>query len=216
MRLDKLNAIARNEKGYKVRREQFVPGILYGKDIEATSVKFDKNEIDRVIRKYGDRARLKIVLEEKESLGIFKEVARDVLSRDVLHIDIQLVDLKEEISLNVPIILNGSDEITFKKLVLQQNLTEISLTGRVDLIPNAIEIDVSHMEDGDTITLADIELPEGIKYLESEDTLIAAVRIPKMTDLPEEEEETDDTVVSYAAEPEAEEEAKSEEAEKTE
>lgn len=209
MEVAKLNAIPRNEKGYKVRREQFVPGVLYGKNIEATSVKFDNNEIDRIIRQYGDRARLKIVMDEKESLGIFKEVARDVLSRDVLHIDIQLVDLKEEISLNVPIILNGSDAITFKKLVLQQNLTEIQLTGRVDLIPHSIEIDVSNMDDGDTITLADVELPEEIKHFESDDTLIATVRTPKMVDLPE-EEEAEDTVAEVAA-PEAEETEKTEE-----
>lgn len=209
MEVAKLNAIPRNEKGYKVRREQFVPGVLYGKNIEATSVKFDNNEIDRIIRQYGDRARLKIVMDEKESLGIFKEVARDVLSRDVLHIDIQLVDLKEEISLNVPIILNGSDAITFKKLVLQQNLTEIQLTGRVDLIPHSIEIDVSDMDDGDTITLADVELPEEIKHFEPDDTLIATVRTPKMVDLPE-EEEAEDTVAEVAA-PEAEETEKTEE-----
>jgi large subunit ribosomal protein L25 len=194
MEADKLNAMPRNEKGYKVRREQFVPGILYGKNIESTSVKFDKNEIDHTIRKYGDRARLKVVYEEKESLGIFKEVARDVLTREVLHLDIQIVSLDEEISLNVPIILNGADAIAFKKLVLQQSMTEIQLTGRVDHIPNSIEIDVSNMEDGDTITLADIEIPEGITYSEPEDTLIAAVREPKMLDLDEEEaEETEDT-----------------------
>lgn len=197
MGVAKLNAIPRNEKGYKVRREQFIPGVLYGKNIEATSVKFDNNEIDRIIRQYGDRARLKIVMDEKESLGIFKEVARDILSRDVLHIDIQLVDLKEEISLNVPIILNGSDAITFKKLVLQQNLTEIQLTGRVDLIPNSIEFDVSNMDDGDTITLADVKLPEEIKHFEAEDTLIATVKTPKMADIPE--EETEDTIVETAA-----------------
>ena len=189
----KLNAMPRNEKGYKVRREEFVPGILYGKNMESTSVKFDKKEIDRVIRRYGDRARLKIGFEEKENLGIFKEVARDVLSREVLHLDIQIVSLDEEISLNVPIILHGADAITFKNLVLQQSMTDIQLTGRVDLIPNSIEIDVGDMEDGDAITLADIEIPEGITYSEPEDTLIAAVREPKMLDLDEEEaEETED------------------------
>lgn len=207
MGVAKLNAIPRNEKGYKVRREQFVPGVLYGKNIEATSVKFDYNDIDRIIRQYGDRARLKIVMDEKESLGIFKEVARDILSRDVLHIDVQLVDLKEEISLNVPIILNGSDAITFKKLVLQQNLTEIQLTGRVDLIPNSVEIDVSNMNDGDTITLSDVELPEEVKYSEAEDTLIATVKAPKMADLPE--EETEETVLETVV-------TETEETEKTE
>ena len=70
-------------------------------------------------------------------------------------------------------------------------MTEILLTGRVDQIPNLIELDVSEMEDGDTMTLADIEVPEGITYLDPEDTLVAAVREPRM-ELEEEEEETEE------------------------
>lgn len=209
---NKLIAIPRSEKGYKVRRGNFVPGILYGKNIESTSVQFDKNELNTIIRKYGDRARIKIGFDEKESLGIFKEVSRDIISREVLHLDIQIVDLTEELTLNVPIILHGADALTFKKLVLQQNLTEVQLTGRVDLIPNALEIDVSNMEDGDTKVLADIEIPDGIECSEDPDTLIVVVRVPKMTDLEVEEVEE----AEEAEEAEVEEETAQEEQAETE
>ena len=211
MGADRLNAMPRNEKGYKVRREQLVPGILYGKSMESTSVQFDKIELDRVIRRYGDRARLKITLGEKESLGIFKEVARDVLTREVLHLDIQIVSLDEEISLVVPIILHGAEAISLKKLVLQQGLSEIMLTGRVDQIPNTIEVDASHLEDGETITLGEIEIPEGMFYSEPEDSLIAVAREPRMIELDEEDEDMEEVEGE-----EGEEEADEAEAEETE
>ena len=188
----KLTAMPRNEKGYKVRRGNFAPGILYGRHMEAESVQFDKNELNTIIRRHGDRARIKIVYEGNESLGIFKEVARDVLTREIFHLDIQLVDLQEELTLIVPIVLHGADALTHKKLVLQQNLAEVQLTGRVDLIPNRLEIDVSDMEDGDTKILGDVELPEGIVYSEEPDTLILTTRIPKMSEEEIEEKEAEE------------------------
>lgn len=188
----KLTAMPRNEKGYKVRRGDFTPAVLYGRNMETKSVQFDKNELNTIIRKYGDRARIKINFEEKESLGIFKEVSRDVLTREIFHLDIQLVDLREELTLIVPIIIHGADAVMQKKLVLQQNLAEVQLTGRVDLIPNKLEIDVSLMEDGDTKVLGDIEVPDGITYSEEPDTLILTTKAPKMVE-EEGEEEAEET-----------------------
>jgi large subunit ribosomal protein L25 len=194
----KLTAMPRNEKGYKVRRGGFAPAVLYGRNMEAKSVQFDKNELNTIIRKYGDRARIKIDFEGNESLGIFKEVSRDVLTREIFHLDIQLVDLREELTLIVPIIIHGADAVTQRKLVLQQNLAEVQLTGRVDLIPNKLEIDVSTMEDGDTKVLGDLEVPEGITFSEEPDTLILTTKAPKMV---EEEGEEEAEVAEEAATP---------------
>ncbi len=194
----KLTAMPRNEKGYKVRRGGFAPAVLYGRNMEAKPVQFDKNELNTIIRKYGDRARIKIDFEGNESLGIFKEVSRDVLTREIFHLDIQLVDLREELTLIVPIIIHGADAVTQRKLVLQQNLAEVQLTGRVDLIPNKLEIDVSTMEDGDTKVLGDLEVPEGITFSEEPDTLILTTKAPKMV---EEEGEEEAEVAEEAATP---------------
>ncbi len=198
----KLTAMPRNEKGYKVRRGDFTPAVLYGRNMEARSVQFDKNELNTIIRKYGDRARIKIDFEGNESLGIFKEVSRDVLTREIFHLDIQIVDLREELTLIVPIIIHGADVVMQKKLVLQQNLAEVQLTGRVDLIPNKLEIDVSAMEDGDTKVLGDLEVPEGITFSEEPDTLILTTRAPKMVEEEgeEEAEETEEAATPEEAE----------------
>ena len=98
----------------------------------------------------------------------------------------------------VPIIIHGADAVMQKKLVLQQNLAEVQLTWRVDLIPNKLEIDVSTMEDGDTKVLGDLEVPEGITFSEEPDTLILTTKAPKMV---EEEGEEEAEVAEEAATP---------------
>ncbi len=213
---NKLIAMPRSEKGYKVRRGDNVPGVLYGKSIDTVSVQFNKNDLSKIIRKYGDRARIKVIFNDKENLGIFKEVARDVISREIFHLDVQVVDLEEKLTLTVPIIVHGIEALSAKKLVLQQNLMEIQLSGRLDLIPDRIEIDVSDFEDGDTKTIEEIEFPEGVECLEELDALILGARIPRI-DEEEEEEEDEELLDGEEVEEEgeegesAEEEAESEE-----
>ncbi len=192
MGVAKLDAMTRNTKGYKVRREGFVPGVVYGKEIDSTSVQFEKGEIEKVLRTHGERARLKVALNEKEHLGIIKEVARDIITQDLLHLDIQLVSLTEEINLDVPFVFTGTDTLIPKGLVLHTYLNEIQLIGTVDRIPNSIEIDVTGKEDGDSIVLDDIDLPEGVTCLEPGDTPIAAVAIPKVEEIEEDIDEIEE------------------------
>lgn len=191
MAIEALEALIREEKGYKVRREGFVPAVLYGKDIDTTSVKFRKTDVEQALRTHGERARLRVAVNNEEQLGIVKEVARDIITRDLLHLDIQLVSLGEELSIDVPFVFMGTDELIPKGLVLHTYINEISLTGTVDVIPNNIEIDVSDKADGDSITLGDLQLPEGVTYLDPDDTPIAAVAVPRVEEIEEDEEEVD-------------------------
>lgn len=212
MALGKLNAAVRTEKGYKIRREGLVPGVVYGKEIESTPVQFEKRHIEQVLRTYGDRARLMVSIDNKEQLGIIKEVTKDIISQDLLHLDIQLVSLTEEINLDVPFVFIGTDTLIPKGLVLHTYLNEIQLTGTVDRIPNSIEIDVTGKEDGYNVLLGDIELPEGVTYLEPDDTPIAAVAVPKIEEIEEDaEEEVDAADVEVIGEDEEEEDTQPEE-----
>lgn len=214
MEMGALKALAREEKGYKARREGFVPGVLYGRDIDTTSVKFEKTEIEQALRIHGERARLRVSVNNEDQLGIVKDVARDIISRDLLHLDIQLVSLGEELNIEVPFVFMGTDELIPKGLVLHTYINEISLTGTVDVIPNSIEIDVSDKEDGDSINLGDLDLPEGVTYNETDDTQIAAVAIPRVEEI-EEDEDVDAADVEVIGEEDEGEEA-AEEAEETE
>lgn len=205
MAVAKLDTMIRNEKGYKVRRQGFVPGVVYGKEVESTPVQFKKRDIEQVLRTHGERARLKVSVNEKEHLGIIKEVARDIITQDLIHLDIQLVSLTEEINLDVPFVFTGTDTLIPKGLVLHTYLNEIQLIGTVDRIPSSIEIDVTGKEDGDHIVLNDIDLPEGVTCLEPGDTPIAAVAIPKVEEIEEdldEEEEVDAADVEVIGEEE--------------
>ena len=201
MRTAKLEVFERNEKGHKVRREQFVPGVIYGKEVEAASVKFRKKDADKLIKESGSRAKLTVVLNEKESFGFIKDTTRDVLTGDLIHMDIQVVNQDSEISHSVPLVFKGTDALIYNRLILQINANEIQLTGKAKFIPDVIEVDVSNAKSGDTILLADIDLPDAVTCANMEDVPLAVVTSAKI----DEADETTDTAESNSEDVPAEE-----------
>ncbi|MEA4963386.1 50S ribosomal protein L25 [Lutispora sp.] len=189
MRTAKLEVFERDQKGYKVRQEQFVPGVIYGKEVEAASVKFRKKDVDRLIKESGSRAKLTVILNEKESFGFIKDTARDVLTGDLMHMDIQVVNKDSEISHSVPLVFKGTDALIYNRLILQINANEIQLTGKAKLIPDVIEVDVSNAKSGDTILLTDIDLPDTVTCANMDDIPLAVVTAAKID---EADEKTDD------------------------
>ncbi|SHJ16852.1 50S ribosomal protein L25 [Lutispora thermophila] len=182
MGIAKLEAFNRHEKGYKVRRENFVPGVIYGKGIGSIPVKFKKQDADKVIKNFGSRAKLTLVLDQKENFGFIKDTQSDIMSGKLIHMDIQVVHEEEEITHNVPLIFKGTDTLVYKKLILQSLIDEIQLKGKAKLIPDAIEFDVSGYDHVDNIMLKDIKLPEGVTYVGADDTPVAVITEIKETD----------------------------------
>ncbi|NLM42540.1 MAG: 50S ribosomal protein L25 [Clostridiales bacterium] len=196
----KLEAFIRDEKGYKVRKENFVPGVIYGKGIDAVSVKFNKKDVERIIKSYGSRTNLTVVLNGKESFGFIRDTARDGLTEELIHMDIQVADEDAEITRNVPLVFKGTDKLVYNKLILQSNMDEVVVKGKAKLIPNAIEIDVSEANGGDTIMAADLDLPEGVICVNIDDNPIAVVIETKVEETEEESAEETESISQEAEE----------------
>lgn len=173
MGIVKLEAFNRDQKGYKVRKENFVPGVIYGKGIDPITVKFKKQDVDKIIKDFGSRTKLTVVLNEKESFGFIRDTERDSISGELIHMDIQVVNEESEVTRNVPLVFKGTDTLAYKKLILQSQTDEILLRGKAKLIPDTIEIDVSDAKNGDNIMLTDINLPEGVVCISADDAPIA-------------------------------------------
>jgi len=184
----KLEAFTRDQKACKVRKENFVPGVIYGKDVGPMSVKFRKQDADKIIKDFGSRTKLTVVLDDKESFGFIKDTQREPVSGELIHMDIQVVNEEAEITHNVPLIFKGTDALTHKNLILQSLIDEVQLRGKAKLIPDAIEVDVSNANDEDKIMLKDIKLPEGVVYIGADDTPVAVITQAKTKETVEADE----------------------------
>lgn len=176
MEMTILDATERTRQPGRFREKGFVAGVLYGDDTAgAISVKFESNALDKVLSRHGSHAKVWIKFNHSQKFGFIKEVQRDVISGFVTHIDVQLVSKDHEIKLQIPVIFKGEEVLGLRKLQLQVYKPEITVLGKMGLMPDAVQVDISAMELGESITLNQFALDKMLKVSEKEDVVYGVI-----------------------------------------
>ena len=171
-----LEAIERTKQPGKFREIGFVPGVLYGDSIDvATSVKFEALALKKVLTCHGSNAKVWVKYNNNKKFGFIKEVQKHPVSGSVIHADVQIVSKDHEIKLQIPIVYKGDDDLRSKQLQLQVYKSEITVFGKMALIPDAIYVDVSEKKLGDTITLNNFDLDKQLNVSEKEDEVYGMI-----------------------------------------
>jgi large subunit ribosomal protein L25 len=173
----------------RLRATGKVPGVVYGRGTEPRAVSVDWRELRSVLTTdQGVNALLTLDLGGRRTKAIVKELQRHPVRRDVLHVDFLEVDPDKPVDTEVTIVLEGEPEkVTREQGVVEQVLNAIVVTGKPADIPGHIAVDVSDLEIGQTITVAELDLPAGlITDVDPEET-VATAKITSLA-LAEEEE----------------------------
>lgn len=177
----------------RLRREGFVPGVLYGRE-DAASFAVAERELRRVLTGTGGlHTILDIAIDGgRTSPAILKDYQQDPVKGRLLHIDLQEVRLDEAITASVSVALVGGEDAPGVREggVLSQITREINVSALPMEVPEHIDVDVSAMELGDTLRLADIPTVEGATFLDDPDeTVLATITAPSREVEPEDEVE---------------------------
>lgn len=171
-----LNAMDRAIEPGKFKETGFIAGVLYGDGIaEAVSVKFQEAILKKIIAKHGIHAKIWITYGEDKKFGFLKEVQRHPITWAITHIDVQIVSKTHEIKMQLPINFKGEDHLIAKQLRLQVFKSEIGVLGRMDIMPDSIDTDISAKELGYTITIKDFNLDKQIKVSDKEDEIYGTI-----------------------------------------
>lgn len=185
-----LTAFERKHDKKKFNENGFIAGVIYGDSIkQAVSVKFEETPLKKLLAKHGSNAKLWVNYQDDKKLGFIKEIQRHPVTAKITHIDVQLVSKNHEIKLQLPIYYKGEEALSAKSLQLQVHKSEIDVFGRMDLMPDAISIDISEKELDDTITIKDFNLDKQIKVSDDDNevyAIISHLRIQAVDDTSEE------------------------------
>jgi large subunit ribosomal protein L25 len=166
----------------RLRREGFVPGVLYGRG-EPAAFAVAERELRRVLTgPSGLHAILDVTLDGgKTQPAILKEYQQDPVKGRLLHVDLQEVRLDQPITASVAVTLVGGEDAPGVREggVLSQVAREISVEALPLEIPEHIDVDVSGMEIGATLRLSELTAPEGATFLDDpEETVVATITAP--------------------------------------
>ncbi len=177
----------------RLRRSGRVPGILYGGDAEPLTFSADARDLRHALAASG--AVLEITDGDHATPAILKSAQYHPVRGETMHVDLLRVDLSVAIAAVVPLELTGGDDAPGVKEggVLEQITRELHIEALPNAIPESITHDVSAMQINDTITLADVAVPDGVTLLDDlEETTVATLTPPRIaTDEDEIEEETE-------------------------
>ncbi len=193
-----------------LRREGKLPAIVYGSGIEPTPIVMDMHEATKSLRTVTSSTLVLLDIEGKEQLALVRDRQVDRLKNMILHVDFLAVSMGQTLQATVPIRLVGHAPVLddFDALVMQDTESlEVEVLPK-DL-PEVIDVDVSVLTElGSSISITDLDLPEGVNVLTDPDTLIAVALSAARE---EEEEEEEEELLPEDAEPELIERGKQEE-----
>ncbi|HEM47416.1 MAG TPA: 50S ribosomal protein L25, partial [Alphaproteobacteria bacterium] len=119
---------------------------------------------------------------------------------EVLHVDFQQIHAGETVTVEVPIRLTGTAEGVRAGGVLQHVLHTVELEVAMENIPEAIEVDVSALEIGESVHVGELTVPEGVELLVDAERTVCTVAAPTVLEEPEEEAAVEPELVGAEAE----------------
>jgi large subunit ribosomal protein L25 len=208
----------------RLRKEGIVPGVLYGTG-EPVAIAVAERELRRALTGAGGlHSILDVEIDgaDKTHPSILKDYQLDNVRGGVTHVDLQEVRLDRAITASVTVTLVGGENAPGVREggVLSQPLRELSIEALPLEIPEHLDLDVSGLAIGDTLRVADVTVPDGVKVLDEPETTVASVTAPTrvVEEVPEAEEgaegaegEAAEGGAEAAAEPESAGESESEE-----
>ena len=181
-----------------LRRSGYIPGVLYGGKDEPKKISIMEKDIVKATEIAGFTTQiLQISMDGKDVDVVVKEIQRHPATSRVLHADFMRVDPDSKITLVVPIrTLNDESCIGVKVSGGQVNhlINDIEISCLASNLPEQLEIDVQEMDIGDTVSLSEIKLPEGVEITilqqdEDRDQAVVSVTETREMIIEEEEEE---------------------------
>ena len=181
-----LNVEARNETGKgaarALRKNNFVPGIIYGGEKNPQAIKVKFNELLRLLKKGRFMSTLiDLGLNDQKEKVICRDVQKDIVKDLPTHIDFMRLSENASINLFIPIRFENQNICPGLKKggVLTVVRPEVELIVNAKEIPSELVVDLIEFEMGDTINISNIELPTGATpTITGRDFVIANIQAP--------------------------------------
>jgi len=176
----------------RLRADGLVPGVLYGAGERAHPFAVEERELRRVLTgEHGLHAILDVVFDGQKTAhhAVLKEYQLDPVRPRLLHIDRHEVRLDQVIQSQVAVEPTGESPGVKEGGVLTLVLRDINVEALPMEVPDRLELDISAMTIGDSLRVADIVAPEGVKLLDDSDAVVVTVTPPTKVEEPEEVEE---------------------------
>jgi len=177
----------------KLRSMGRLPVILYGPGTDSIMLSLDYKQLEKTLR--GKSAESIIFDLRVDSNGknnskrvMIKEIQKDPVTRDYLHVDFYEISMEKELEVDIPVYLVNTPIGVSEGGILEHIRRELKISCMPKNLVDKIEIDVSGLDIGQSLHIEDISFPPGLKSIEDGNLTIATVVAPTIEEEKVEEE----------------------------
>jgi large subunit ribosomal protein L25 len=166
-----------------LRREGRLPAVVFGRGLDSTSVSIDTHAFDLLRRKTGPNALVDLSIGgEKSQPVLIHGVQVHPVTRRPLHVDLFLVRMTEELTVDVPLVPVGeSTAVSTDGGTLLHGIESVKVKALPDHLPQSIEYSIESLVDFDaTIHVRDLAIPSDVTLLTDPDEVVARVQAPRV------------------------------------
>lgn len=161
----------------QMRREGWLPSVIYGRGAENKNLKVDAKAFNELIA-HSSSENILVNLEvdgEGTRLAFLQAIQHNPLTGAALHADFLAIDEKTPITAHIPAHLNGEAAGVKAGGVIEQYVHAIEITCLPDDLPETIEVDVTNLELGASLHLGDIQYPKGVRPTHAADVVVVHI-----------------------------------------
>ncbi len=169
----------------RLRRKGLVPGIVYGGGSASQAIELDHNALIQRLKLESFHASvLTLKVGDDTSRVLLRDVQMHPYRPEVLHVDFQRVAKDQLIHVKVPLhFLNteNASGVKFGHGIVSHVMNEIDVSCLPDNLPEFIEVDLGHLELGQSVHLADIKFPAGVESVQMKhgnNAVVVTIKVP--------------------------------------
>lgn len=192
------NITGKEESG-RIRREGFVPAVVYGLKKGSVPITVSPKVISGVLQsEKGINSLLELQLEnsDKTAFVMIRDLTVHPITDRLQHVDFQRIDVDQKVEKDVPVFYTGSPEGVKLGGILQVIRHQILVSCLPKDLPGKLEFDVSHLNLDESLRVSDVTVPDGIEILLEGKRVLAVVHEHEV----EAVEETDEDEIEEVAE----------------
>ena len=180
-------------KAKKLRREGYVTGNIYGREMkESIPLQITKADAEKILKSEGKGSQVMLEVAGETYDALIKEIDYDSLRGQLLEIDFQALVSNEKVHSVAEVILLGQDDV--QAGVVQQMLQEVTYKALPADLVDKIKVDVAGMKIGDTLRVKDLEIAKNKNiHITTDPEAVVATVTPVHNVVPETETEAEET-----------------------
>ncbi len=165
-----------------------LPAVVYGHGVDSASISVDAHEFEQLRRHSGPNALVDLSVDGKKARPVLvSSVQVHPVHRRTLHVDLFLVRMTEELTVDVPLVATGeSPAVSVQGGTLLHPIESVRIRALPDHLPQSIEYSIESLTDFETnLHVSDLTIPDDVTLLTEPDEVIAKVQAPRVEEVAE-------------------------------